>query len=121
VGSVNQLAVTALATDDPTTTGAPGPPSPVRLVLAPPRPNPLSLAAGSSLEVGFDLPRADAVSLALYDVAGRRAASRPPERFPEAGAHTVSWPLSGLGSGIYFLRLTTESGLAAASRITLLR
>lgn len=121
VGSVNQLSVVALANDDPTTTGITGSPAPVRLVLAPPRPNPLSLAAGSSLEVGFDLPRADAVSLALYDVAGRQVASRPPERFPEPGGHAVSWSLSGLGSGIYFLQLTTESGLAAASRITLFR
>lgn len=64
----------------------PGPSLPKRFALYTPTPNPS--AAGAN--VTFDLPRASAVSLHLYDVNGR-VVRRLAEGSREAGQYHVAW------------------------------
>lgn len=87
--------------------GAPGEVAPARVVLAQNVPNP-GLA---STAIRFGLPRASAVKLTLYDVAGRRVRELD-SGVREAGWHEVRWDgRDGDGvdaaAGVYFFRLET--------------
>ncbi len=101
-------------------TVAVGPPAPgVELALTA-RPNPTR----GDLTVDFALPRAGGVSLALYDLSGRRLRTLAAGDLA-AGPHSVTW--DGLaedgvraGAGIFFLRLVTEVG-SVERKVLLLR
>jgi len=54
--------------------------------------------------VAFDLPEATSVTLAVYDVAGRRVATLVDAELP-AGSHTAEWDASGLAAGVYVYRI----------------
>lgn len=99
VGSMNQLALTALATDALATTGVGGP-APVGLALGPPYPSPST--AGLSFAVRLD--QEAGVEAALFDLAGRRVATRPTRRLP-AGAAIEAWDPGPLPAGLYLLRV----------------
>ena len=76
--------------------------------FAPPSPNP----ASGAVTLRFALPSAATVSLAIYDVAGRRVRMIALGKRPE-GKHALAWDLrdeagSVAGSGIYFARLEVE-------------
>lgn len=84
---------------------------PVQLALYQNRPNPLRREA----VIGFDLPRPQTVSLAVYDVHGRRVRQAFPRAEWPAGRHTWTWDGRDDGglavsSGIYFYRLVTPDG-----------
>ncbi|MFN8588366.1 MAG: hypothetical protein U0704_11275 [Candidatus Eisenbacteria bacterium] len=81
-------------------------------------PNPLR--AGDRL--GFDLQLATRTSFeaALFDVAGRRVASRDFGALA-AGTHALEWRPSGLQAGAYFLRVRLGGTNAATRRLVLLR
>lgn len=84
---------------------------PVRLALYQNRPNPLSRSA----VIGFDLPRAQPVSLAVYDVQGRRVRQAFSRTEWPAGRHVWTWDGrddggAAVGSGIYFYSLVTPDG-----------
>ena len=91
---------------------------PAALQLRPNHPNPFN----ASTTIGFSLPTASAVRLAVYNLAGQRVASlidgsRPP------GSYTLNWDGrdevgTELATGIYFLRL--QAGSRAESRKLLL-
>jgi hypothetical protein len=101
-------------------TAAPGP---VPAAVAPAltvAPNPFN----PHTEVRFVLPRAQAVSLDLYDLAGRQVRTLV-QGVLEAGPCTVSWDGRdqdgrACGSGLYLARLRVEDGLATA-KLTLVR
>ena len=66
------------------------------------------------LTAEFSLPRDDAGTLALYDLAGRRLRTLL-EGPLSAGPHTVAWDGfaesgSRPGAGVFFLRLETGNG-----------
>jgi hypothetical protein len=68
----------------------------------------------------FTLPAPGPARLTLYDVSGRRLASR---RFGRLGAGSHELPLEearALGSGIYFLRLE-QGGRAACAKVVVAR
>jgi hypothetical protein len=88
---------------------------PARIELAAPVPNPVT---GVAL-VRFALPAAGDVTLALYDIAGRRVRTLFAGR-AAAGPGTVQVDCGGIARGLYFLRLVTEEG-AAARRLTIVR
>ena len=72
------------------------------LRLGPLFPNP----ARRQVWLQVSLPEARPLSLALYDLQGRRVWYRPARRLP-AGVHVLAVPLRTLPSGPYFLRVTT--------------
>lgn len=76
-----------------------------RLALAPLAPNP----AGNQVTVTFTLPRAGEVSLAAFDVAGRKLADLARGR-QEAGQHRVTWNFMDrqgrtMAAGYYLIKL----------------
>lgn len=84
-----------------------------RLSLARPSPNP----ASSSTRITYALPRAEDVSLAVFDASGRRVRSLA-DGAREAGEHSIDFALrddSGraLPAGRYFLRLEAEGRVLA--------
>jgi hypothetical protein len=67
--------------------------------------------------VAFDLPHRAHVSLAVYDVAGRRVATLV-DRELEAGTHRVAWDAAGVAAGTYLYRM--RSGTFTRTLRTLL-
>jgi hypothetical protein len=94
-------------------TGAPRVPEGLELDV--PHPNP---AAGMAM-VRFSVPRAESVTLALYDIAGRRVRTffRGPA---QAGPGAAQLDYTGVARGFYLLRLEGDDG-AVAKRVTLIR
>ena len=85
----------------------PGKPVP-GITFAPPSPNP----ARGAVTLRFALPRAASVSLAIFDVSGRRVRVLTSGAQPD-GPHAVAWDLrdesgSAAGAGVYFARLDVE-------------
>jgi hypothetical protein len=85
-----------------TTVGVPGAVGVARVALAPGHPS----RGGVVLTV--ELPRAEAITLEVYDAGGRRVARRlDPSRL--AGVHRVAWsPAGGAAAGVYFVRVRGE-------------
>ncbi len=78
-------------------------------------PNPFA----ASTTVGFTLPEAASVRVAVYDVLGREVAVLVDEQL-EAGQHTARFHAAGLSSGVYLVRMTAD-GFAQTQRVTLAR
>jgi hypothetical protein len=75
------------------------------LALAPASPNP----AARGTRLGYTLPVATSVTLAVYDAAGRRVRTLADGALP-AGEHTAAWDLRddggrAVGAGLYFVRM----------------
>ncbi len=86
-----------------------------------PYPNPFNPAT----ELTFHLAEPGAVSLAIYDLTGRRMAVLAAGELYEAGRHTVTWTghddAGGrLASGVYFARFSA-GGYSAESKLVLLK
>jgi len=75
-----------------------------------------SAAVGTSRTLDYALPAAADVSIALFDVAGRRLRTLLEESQP-AGEHRLAWIASGLGRGMYFVRV--RAGDATVARAVL--
>ena len=115
-GSMNQLALTALASNEPATTGVgPGEPS-AGISLGAPYPNPSSSLASFVLRLDAE---AD-VSVLLRDVAGRTVARRAAQHY-EVGRHVVTWAPRVERAGVYFLGVESSTGFRATRRWLLLR
>ena len=67
-------------------------------------PNPF---AGQT-SITFAVPRAERVSLSVYDLTGRRVATLVDQEL-EAGIHTARWNASGVASGVYVYRIQAGS------------
>jgi hypothetical protein len=79
-----------------------------------PRPNPLRPGAGAT--VAFTLPTRASVALELFDLQGRRVATRDAGDAP-AGSSSVRWALPLIPAGHYQLRLRADgNGKAAQTR-----
>ncbi|MFN8588353.1 MAG: FlgD immunoglobulin-like domain containing protein [Candidatus Eisenbacteria bacterium] len=95
--------------------------APPVLALAPARPNP----SHGATTFEFALPRADRVTLMVFDAAGRRVCTLA-DGARAAGLHAVRWNADddagrALAPGAYVVRLATASGLRATRRVVLLR
>jgi hypothetical protein len=93
-------------------------PTPV-LALSRVTPCPASVSAALS----FSVPAQGMVSIEAYDLSGR-VVSRVFQGELAAGAHEMSWDLSGLNgaplpSGIYWLKLSAQGGTATAQAVVL--
>jgi photosystem II stability/assembly factor-like uncharacterized protein len=111
-GSINQLALTALATNAPATTGVEEPSPPGGVALGEPYPNPSPDGAGL---FPVELDRDGMAVLELCDLAGRVVARRPPDWLP-AGAHSVAWNPRPERSGLYFVRLRAAGSVMRERR-----
>jgi hypothetical protein len=80
---------------------------PARPALAEAYPNPFN----PRVTLRYALPRAQAVLVAVYDLAGRRVAVLYRGR-QEAGWHEAEWDATGIPSGSYLARLETARGTA---------
>ena len=120
VGSINQLNVVALGNNTPTATGAGPvhPPAALEMTVLSVWPNP---AGAGPTRLRFRLPVAATVTIEAYNVRGQRVARRAPEAFASGGDYTVAWSLGALPSGVYFVRVITDTGLAAHSRLIVAR
>ena len=97
----------------------PGGALPTALAFYPPRPNPVA----NDVSLAFDLPAEAPVSLAIFDLTGRRVASLASGTMP-AGRYQVPWhAVSDAGprvaGGLYFVRFTTP-GMSRVSRLIVL-
>jgi photosystem II stability/assembly factor-like uncharacterized protein len=72
-------------------------------------PNP----GNAEFRIGYEIQRAQNISLSLYDLTGRLIANLA-QGHQEGGAHVVSWNGSAQASGLYFVRLETETGQTTA-------
>jgi hypothetical protein len=79
-------------------------------------PNPFNPAT----EIGFELPAATEVSLAVYDLTGRLVAQLISGETLEAGSHTTHFDAAQLASGVYYYRLTAP-GFTAVKKMALVR
>jgi hypothetical protein len=68
----------------------------------------------------FDVPQASRVKLLVYNLLGREVAQLADARF-ETGQYRLRFDGANLASGIYLLRMDTESGFSAVRRLTLLK
>jgi M6 family metalloprotease-like protein len=67
-------------------------------------PNPFN----PSTTIGFALPEAGMVTLAIYDMTGKVTTTLISE-YISAGRYTTTWNASGMASGMYFYRLHVQS------------
>jgi len=109
----------------PSSTGTPDwqPQAGPLALLARSHPNPWQPAGGEA-QVAFTLARRTALSLAVYDLAGRAVRHLAAGEYP-AGAHRLGWDGKddagrAVSAGVYFLRLAA-GGEASAQRLVLLR
>ena len=76
------------------------------LSLDRPYPNPITEHAS----MGFSVPFSGNVEITVFDVSGRMVETILSGTI-ESGSHSVNWaPGSEIASGVYFIRLTTDSG-----------
>ena len=89
--------------------------SPV-VVLDTPYPNP----AQQDCTVGFSLPNAEHIHLALYDTFGRNMQTIVDDKYSR-GQKTFSVSTSSLPTGVYTLRLLTSSGKILVKNLVIIR
>jgi hypothetical protein len=77
--------------------------TPSEIALLDNYPNPFN----PSTSIQYRLSSAQKVTLKIFDVLGREAATLVNE-VKQAGTYTVTWNAKGFPSGVYFCRLTTE-------------
>ena len=97
----------------------PGAAMPARFALRGAFPNPTAGAA----RIGFDLPTAADVTVAVYDVTGRLVAEQRLEA-PAGENRQVEVPTGALAPGLYVYRLRVEAGAAvqaATGKLTVVR
>jgi endonuclease/exonuclease/phosphatase family metal-dependent hydrolase len=92
---------------------------PQALRFAPARPNPLT----GETRLGIDLPQAAQLSIAVFDLSGRRIANIADGAF-DAGHHDFSWRARDargvrVAAGLYFARIVTP-GLRGMQRLVVL-
>ncbi len=69
--------------------------------------------------ISFDIPANGNVNLEIFDAAGRLV-STPVSHFLEAGSYEFNFEASGLSSGIYFYRISTNE-FADVKKMTLIK
>ena len=77
-------------------------------------PNPFN----SSTTIRYTMPTAGLVTLDIYDILGRKVQTLL-DNNQQAGEYRVIWNADGVGSGVYFYRLTTGSNSISRPMILL--
>jgi hypothetical protein len=99
-----------------TVTGVGGPTLTPKFTLSSAFPNPFS----GSARLGYELDKASTVSVAIYDVAGRKVADVMRSKSLPAGPGQLNIDAGKLASGVYFVKLSTPSK-SVTRKITIVR
>ncbi len=78
-------------------------------------PNPFN----NTTTIGYSLPAAGVVSLAVYDLSGREVVNLAEGMMP-AGTHEAVWTADGMASGVYVVKLEA-GGVSAREKVVLVR
>jgi parallel beta-helix repeat protein len=70
--------------------------------------------------ITFDLPEATEVNLVVYNVSGREVANLI-DGYQTAGYHEFTFDAKELVSGVYFVRLTVNSGQSMVQKVVLMK
>lgn len=70
--------------------------------------------------IQYQIPNSGNVELSIYNLQGQKVATLF-NATQNAGTHMVQWDASGYSSGIYFYRITTESGFTETKSLILLK
>jgi hypothetical protein len=89
---------------------------PEEFVLLQNYPNPFN----SSIVISFSLPSKSSVLLKVFDIMGREVATLVNEELA-AGNYYHQWNASNISSGVYFYRLTTNTGYIQTKKQLLLK
>ena len=89
---------------------------PAVFTLYSPCPNPFN----SSTVISFELRAASFVELMVYDVMGREV-QLAVSSWQLAGKHEVVWEAEGLGSGVYFVRLSVVGGQSMVKKVVMVK
>jgi hypothetical protein len=84
--------------------------------LFPTYPNPFN----SSTTIRFSILQGDIIDVRVFDVMGRGVATLMSKRLAP-GDYSVRWDADGLGSGVYFVRLTTGNKLADTKKMIFMK
>jgi hypothetical protein len=87
---------------------------PQKSILSQNYPNPFN----SSTSIGYNLPKASDITLAIFDILGRRVATLV-DGHQAAGHHEVIWNASRYSSGIYFARASSNNNSSTIKLIYL--
>lgn len=68
--------------------------------------------------ITFQLPEAAMVNVSIYNISGQLVETLVNER-KNTGYHSVVWDASGIGSGVYFYKITTGEYLATGNCLLL--
>ena len=91
-------------------------PIPQSFVLEQNYPNPFN----SSTVISFSLPSKSSALLKVFDIMGREVATLVNEELA-AGNYSRRWNASNISSGVYFYRLTTNTGFIQTKKLVLLK
>jgi hypothetical protein len=120
-GSINQLTVVAIGNDTPNITGIGDQPprfSTFRVRSVWPSPG---RGNGDPIAISIELPAAARVTLEAYNVAGQLVSRRAPQALPRADVYTIRWNVEAHSTGMYFIRVVTDSGLKAHAKFVVVR
>jgi len=70
--------------------------------------------------ISYQLPAASMIDLSIYNILGQKVATLVSGKQP-AGVYKVEWDATGLASGVYFYRLSTDNGFMQTRKLILHR
>ncbi len=79
-------------------------------------PNPFN----PTTNINYQLPITNYVDLSIYNLLGQKVATLISQQ-QEAGFHQLEWDATGLASGVYYYRLSTDAGFIKTRKLMLLR
>ena len=79
-------------------------------------PNPFN----PSTTIEYSLPNEALVSVSIFDIRGRMVSSLINNEIMASGTHSVKWDASGNSSGIYIIKIDSESN-SATQRLLLIK
>jgi hypothetical protein len=70
-------------------------------------------------KINYELPITNDVDLSVFNPLGQKVATLVNET-QRAGAHQVEWDASGFASGVYYYRLSTDTGFNQTKKLVIL-
>jgi endonuclease/exonuclease/phosphatase family metal-dependent hydrolase len=102
---------------EPVSIAQPSETLPTNITLSQNYPNPFN----PTTTIQFELPSADVISLAVYDVTGRLISTLSNNQSYSAGAHQLTFDASALSSGLYIYHLQSSSGVNITQKMMLIK